>query len=428
MRWWPRVRSTSRRFGQVPTPLSVLTRNRDFRLLFVAELVIFGGDWFVMVPLLGLLGRLTGGGLVGSLALAADTGISALMLPYAGTVADRIDRKKILVAANLFAMAAVGLLFFVHSGRTAWLGPATIGAVALGKAFSGPAASAALANLVTLEELSAATAVSGSAWGTMAVIGASLGGVLSAALSPYTCFAITATGLCLAAGLCYAVRRPMQAPRDHTVQAPRALAALRESLGYLKTHPAVRALVTVKSAVGVGNGVLVVFPALALLLDAGNLGTGLLFAARGLGALVGPLLLRRLVLTRPNWLFGVLAISMSVYGLGYLAIAATPWLPLVLLLVVLAHTAGGGNWATSSAALQAAVPDALRGRVSSADLMVVTVVVSSSQIVVGLLVDHTAPRVLIAACGAATLIYALCWRLLTRRIVGGVPALQALSS
>ena len=65
---------------------SVLTRNRDFRRLFTAELVMFGGDWFVMVPLLGLLHRLTGGGLAGSLALAADTGMNALLLPYAGFV------------------------------------------------------------------------------------------------------------------------------------------------------------------------------------------------------------------------------------------------------------------------------------------------------------------------------------------------------
>lgn len=378
-----------------------------------------------MIPLLGLLGKLTGGGLMGSLALAADTGISALLLPYAGTVADRIDRKKILVSANLCAVGAVGLLFFVHSGRMAWLGPVAIGAVAMAKAFSGPAASAALPNLVRPEELSAATAISGSAWGTMAVIGASMGGVLATAFSPYTCFLITAVGLCLAAGLSYGVRSPMQAPRDHTVEPPRALAALRESWHYLKAQPRVRALATVKSGVGVGNGVLVVFPALALLLHAGNLGTGLLFAARGLGALVGPLLLRRLVIKRPGWLFAILAVSMSIYGVGYLAIATVPWLPLVLVVVVLAHMAGGGNWATSSAALQAAVPDALRGRVLAADLMVVTVVVSTSQIIVGLLVDHTAPRLLIAACGSATLVYALCWRLLTRRIAAGVPELAA---
>ena len=56
------------------SPLSVLVRNRDFRSLFVAELVVFGADWFVMVPLLVLLPQLTGSGVWGALVLAADTG------------------------------------------------------------------------------------------------------------------------------------------------------------------------------------------------------------------------------------------------------------------------------------------------------------------------------------------------------------------
>jgi MFS family permease len=408
----------------VPTPLSVLTRNRDFRLLFAAQLVIFGGDWFVMIPLLGLLGKLTGGGLVGSLALAADTGISALLLPYAGIVADRVDRKKILIVANLCAVAAVGLLFTVHSGQTAWLGPVGIGAIAVGKAFSGPASSAALPNLVAPEELTAATAVSGAAWGTMTVIGASLGGILAAAVSPYTCFVIAGLGLLASAALVYGVRAPMQAPREQGAEPPR----ISEALHYLRLHRNVRALVTVKSAVGVGNGVLVVYPALALLLHAGNLGTGLLFAARGLGALIGPLLLRRVVVRQPGWLLGVLAVSMSVYGLGYLVIATLPWLPLVLVVVVVAHAAGGGNWATSSAAIQLAVPDHLRGRVLSADLLIVTVVVSTSQVITGLFVDHAPPRLLVAVCGAATLVYALVWRLGTRHLVAGAAEAPALSS
>jgi MFS family permease len=412
----------------VPSPLSVLTRNRDFRWLFAAQLVIFGGDWFVMIPLLGLLGKLTGGGLVGSLALAADTGISALLLPYAGTLADRLDRKRILIAANLGAVAAVSLLFFVHSGQTAWLGPVGIGAIAVAKAFSGPASSAALPNLVRPDELSAANAVSGAAWGTMSVIGASLGGILAAAVSPYTCFVIAAIGLCLAAALVRGVRKPMQVDREPGGAPPRAIESLRESLRYLKTHRPVRALVTVKSAVGVGNGVLVVYPALAALLQVGSLGTGLLFAARGAGALIGPLLLRRLVVNHQGWLFGILAVSMSVYGVAYLVIATLPWLPLVLLVVVVAHAAGGGNWATSSAALQMAVPDALRGRVLSADLMLVTVVVSSSQVLVGLFVDHAPPRLLIALCGLGTLLYALVWRVATRRVTVGVPDLDTLSS
>ena len=161
------------------TAFSVLRRNRDFRRLFGAELVVFGADWFVMVPLLVLLNRLTGSGVLGGVALAADTGVQALLLPYGGVIADRIDRRRIMITANAAAFVAIGLLLLVRTPGTAWLGPVAVAAVAIAKAFYSPAATAALPNIVDPSDLSAANAVAGSAWGTMAVVGSSLGGVLA---------------------------------------------------------------------------------------------------------------------------------------------------------------------------------------------------------------------------------------------------------
>jgi MFS family permease len=395
----------------VPSTLSVLTRYPDFRRLFIAELMVFGGDWFVMIPLLVLLHDLTGGGLFGGLVLAADTGINALMLPFTGTVADRIDRKKIMMAANLAALATVLLLFGVRSAGTAWLAPLAVAAYAVAKAFYTPAASAALPNLVDSADLPQANAVAGAAWGTMAVVGASVGGVLSAVFSPYASFWFTAAALLLAAGLAWRLRRPLQTDRDGAATAG-TWTAIREGLRYIRRRQRVLALVTVKSAVGIGNGVLVIFPILAVAYGAGPLGTGLLFAVRGLGALVGPLLLRR-VLLRRAWLLPGLAISMVTYGLAYLGIAATHWFPLVLVLVVVAHIAGGGNWTMSNFALQAEVPDYLRGRVFATDIMIATLAISSSQLIVGALVDTVHFRVLIAGCAMTTLLYAIGWRVAT---------------
>ncbi len=403
------------------SPLTVLTRYRDFRLLFIAQLVMFGGDWFVMIPLLGLLQRLTGGGLYGGLTLAADTGLNALLLPVAGTVADRLDRRRIMVTANLAAICAVLALFAVRDPGLAFLGPVAVGAVAVAKAFYSPAAAAALPNVVPAADLSAAIAVGSSAWGTMTVVGASLGGVFASVFSPYTCFGLAAGGLCVAAGLAVAVRQPLQRDAEAHGSRPGTLAAIRESLRYIRGRPRVLSLITVKSAVGVGNGVLAVYPVLAVLVGAGGLGTGLLFAVRGLGALIGPLLLRAVVLRRPARLMPGLAASMAAYGLCYLGISAVHRLPgglvfpLILLLILVAHMAGGGNWAMSSAALQAEVPDGLRGRVLATDLMFATTAVTISQVLVGLLVDRVDPWLLVAGCGLATLLYSVGWRLVTLR-------------
>ncbi len=405
----------------MPSALSVLTHNRDFRRLFAAELVVFGADWFVMVPLLVLLPELTGSGVWGALVLAADTGITALLLPYTGTVADRFDRRKVMVAANLAALAAVLLLLAVRSSGTAWLALVAVGGVAVAKAFYSPAASAALPNVVDADDLAAANAVAGSAWGTMTVVGASLGGVMSSAFGPYACFWAAAAALAVAAVLAGLIRRPLQVPRDRAVPVLRTWAAVGEALRYIGRRPRVLALVTVKSAVGLGNGVLTVFPLLALLYGVGPLGAGLLFAVRGAGALVGPLVMRR-VLGHRSWLLPGLALSMTAYGVGYVAVSVTPWFPLVLVLVFVAHFAGGTNWVLSNYALQGEVPDRLRGRVFATDMMLATLAISLSQLGVAALVDSVDERVILAGCGLTTALYALGWRIATRRLPLTEPA------
>ncbi|MEO3771917.1 MFS transporter [Micromonospora sp. B9E7] len=395
--------------------LSVLTGNRSFRNLFLAELVVFGADWFVMVPLLVLLPHLTGSGVWGALVLAVDTGIVALLLPYTGTIADRFDRRKIMIAANVAALAGVLLLLGVRGAGTAWLALVAIGVVAVAKAFYSPAAQAALPNVLEPHELAAGNAVAGSAWGTMTVVGASLGGVLSTFAGPYACFWVAAVGLALAAGLATRIRRPLQAPRDANRPAQRTWAAVREALAYIGHRPRVLALVTVKSAVGLGNGVLTVFPLLAGVYGVGPLGAGLLFAVRGAGALVGPILMRR-VLTNRAWLLPGLALSMAFYGLSYLGTSVVRWFPLVLLLVFVAHFAGGSNWVISNFALQGEVPDHLRGRVFATDMMLATLAISVSQLAVALVVDVVDERVVLAGCGLITLVYAVGWRIATRRL------------
>jgi MFS family permease len=393
--------------------LSVLTRNRDFRYLFLAELVVFGADWFAVIPLVGLLHDLTGSALPFALALASDNTVNALLLPFAGAVADRLDRRRIMITANLVAVGSIALLFAVRSPTLAFIGPVAIGLAAASKAFYSPAASAALPNLVAKQDLSAANALAGSAWGTMLVVGASLGGLLNQVTNAYVCFGVTVVSLVVAASLAWRIQSKMQTERS----GDNRKRAIRESLSYIRHHPRVLSLVTVKSAVGVGNGVLAVFPILATEVFAkGNGATGLLFAARGLGALVGPFLLRRF-LTRPTRLLPGLALSMVAYGVAYIGVALSPWFGLVLVLVVVAHIAGGGNWMMSNYALQLEVPDELRGRVFATDMMIAMLAISASVLFAGVLEDHVDPRIPVAICGALTLVYGIGWRLATRRLM-----------
>src|SRR5436309_2650067 len=81
--------------------LSLLRRNRDFRALYLAQMISFGGDWFLLVALYGLVLRLTHSPLMASLILVAQLVPYFLFVPVAGVLADRLNRQAMMVVADL---------------------------------------------------------------------------------------------------------------------------------------------------------------------------------------------------------------------------------------------------------------------------------------------------------------------------------------
>ena len=401
--------------------LDLLRREKDFRRAYLAQLIALGGDWFAIIPLLVLLPQLTGTGIWGAMVLAVDTLVFALVGPYAGTVVDRLDRRRVIVIANTVAGLAALLLVLVRSEATAWIALVAIGVVAAAKAFAQPAAAAALPNLVDREDLATASVLSGASWGTMLAVGAALGGLVSATLGFTACFLIDAVLLLGAAVLTASTRRPFSDPTLPAREARPPLQDIGEAVGYARRDRRVLALITCKSGPAFGNGALSLFPLYgAAAFGLGPLGIGLMYSARGVGALAGPLLMRRWA-TDPARLYGVLAGSMAVFGVGYLALGFTPAFALVLVVLAVAHAGGGANWILSTYGLQATVPDALRGRVFSADYTLATLIIAGSQVVFGLLSDVVPARELLSASGAVVLLYAGLWWLATRRLRSPVP-------
>jgi MFS family permease len=399
--------------------LDLLKREKDFRRVFVSELVSLGGDWFALIPLLALLPKLTGSGLWGGLVLAADTAVFALLSPYAGTVVDRLDRRTIMVTADVVCAVLISLLLFVRSADTAWIALVALSGVAGAKAFYSPAVSAALPNLVDRADLPYATVLNGATWGTMLAVGAGLGGILASLIGAHWCFAIDAVSFLLSGWYTWRTTRPFGEDRRHL---PRAgvRADLRETLQYARTEPRVVGLIGCKAGPAIGNGAIALFPIFASQVwgygvDDVAFVTGLLFAARGVGALFGPILGRRVLARDDRYLWSVLGACMVVFALGYMTLAAVPWVWLALLVVVVAHLGGGGNWILSSYGLQTIVPDYVRGRVFSVDYMLSTLVIAVSQVATGALADHVDPRWVSFGLGSLVLLYAVGWLTATRR-------------
>lgn len=399
--------------------VDLLRREKDFRRVFVSELVSLGGDWFAVVPLLALLPRLTGSGMWGALVLAADTAVFAALSPYAGTIVDRLDRRTIMVAADVVCAVLISLLLFVRSADTAWIAIVALSGVAGAKAFYSPAAAAAIPNLVSEEDLPTASVLNGAAWGTMLAVGAGLGGIAASVIGAHWCFALDAVSFLLSGIYTWRTTKPFGEDRRHV---PRAgvRADLRETVEYARTEPRVVGLLACKVGPSLGNGAVAMYPLfVANVWGYGTenvaFATGMLFAARGLGALMGPILGRKVIERNDRYLWTVLGGWMMFFGFGYMAFAFTPWVWLGAIVIAFAHFGGGGNWILSTYGLQRIVPDRVRGRVFSVDYMLSTLVIATSQVVAGVTADRFDPRWVSFGLGSAVVLYAVGWLVATSR-------------
>lgn len=414
----------------------MLRRNREFRLLFLATMISMIGDWFSFVAVTELVQAATGRPGTAAYFYAALVLPVFLFAPLAGALIDRRDRRRILIAADLLRVPlalSLCLAAWWSSLPLAMLGMAGLG---IGAAFCDPAAHAATPNLVEPQELPVAQSLIGLLWGSMLVVGAGLGGLVSDLFGVYVAFVINALSFAVSALLVSRIRRPMQEPRSphsgsHLAVGGRGRRELRELLAYLRQEPVVRGLLLAKVGVSSANGLVGLLPALARATSSSSIATGLLFAMRGAGALIGPVLARRAMLGAPvdgaelarsgpnralRAIVLVCGISTLSYAGFYALLPVTPWLPLVMVLVVCAHLGGGAQWTVSTYGLQAVTPDRLRGRVLSLDYGLATLAIGISAVGAGLLADGLGVRAATWGLAALAACYGVGWLAWTRAL------------
>jgi MFS family permease len=388
--------------------LTLLRSNRDFSRLYVAQLASFAGDWFATVALLGLALELSGSSTVASLVLVLQTGGFAAATPLAGMLADRLDRRRLLVAADLARIPIALSFLLVRGPETLWVAFAGVALLAVAAAIFEPTSSAALPNLVDEDELPTANVLIGSAWGTMLAVGAALGGLVAVTLGRDAAFVVNALSFGVSAALIIGIRRPLQLPHEEGHARVGAIAGVRHALRFVSGHRRVLSLVLSKTSFGVGTGVVALLAVFGTdVYDAGDAGIGALFAARGLGALIGPFAARRAMGTDDRALIRGIAVSFVLVAGCYAVFPGMPTLLLAALFVFGAHCGGGAQWTLSTLGLQRATPDAIRGRVFSLDYGMVTMTIAVSTLLAGWLADGIGPRpavlvmvALIVAAGA----------------------------
>jgi MFS family permease len=396
--------------------LRLLRDNRDFRLLYAGTLISLGGDWFLTVALLDLVLQLTGSATLASLILLCQTLPIFLVTPFAGQLIDRADRRKVMIACDLVRAGACLLPLLARTPALLPFAYAGVIIISVGSAYFEPASQAALPNIVAPEELGPANVLMGSTWGTMLAVGAGIGGLVTMRFGGNVSFIVDAASFLLSALLLAMMRARFSEERKEEHEHPGLIESVRETLRYAKTHPRVLALLSAKGGYGMGAGVVAMLSVFGKeIFRAGAFGIGLLFAARGLGALFGPFLVRA-VARRDESQYRLIAASVLLFGLGYMGLGLSHTLAAGSFAIFLAHLGGGAQWQVSTYGLQRETPDWIRGRVFAADWGFVTLTMSISGVMTGMVSDRFGPTVATIAAASVCVAWALLWSAWTWRL------------
>jgi MFS family permease len=383
---------------RLPATLRAL-QYRNFQLFFGGQFISLIGTWMQNVAQAWLVYRLTGSSvLLGAIGFSSQFPVF-LLAPIGGIVADRSQRRRVVVATQTsalllaFTLAALTLTGAVRVWHIFVLS-ALLGAV---NAFDIPARQSFIVEMVGKQDLMNAIALNSSMFNASRVLGPAIAGILVASIGEGWCFFANAVSyIAVIIGLLL-----MQVPRRHIVAHQESpLANIVEGFRWVAQNRAVHSLLLLLAVVSLaGMPYLILMPIFAdSVLHGGARALGVLMGAAGIGALSGALILAsRTHLKGLNRWVGLSALSFGavLMAFGYSRIY---WLS-ALLLVSVGFFVMIEN-GSSNTLIQSMVPDHLRGRVMSVYSMMFMGMAPIGSLVAGAAADRVGAPMTVAAGGA----------------------------
>ena len=397
----------------------MLKTNADMRRVFLAQVISYLGDWFSFVAILGLIDDLSGSKFLISLVMVAFSLPSFLASPIAGSMVDRFDRRRILVFVSIMqAVAALGLLLVGKD--TIWLAFLSQSTVSALAAVVGPATESAIPNIARNdEELALANSLLGSTWGVMLAVGAAVGGVFASVFGRDAAFIANGVSFALSAILFSRIKTPMQQERNAQSQRQRIrpIADMREAITHSRQDPVLMALIFSKTTFAIGAGVVSQLAVLASdVFHGGDASRGLLIGIRGVGTGLGPLIAMRYTRGQLSKVLTICGFASLAFSGFYFIGAWMPTLWLTAIFVMLAHLGGGAQWTLSSYGLQLRSPDHIRGRILAGDFALVTLMLSVTSALAGLVSEFFGVRQAISGFAFAAAIASVIYIRATKRL------------
>ena len=408
----------------------LLGGNRNFRRLWSAQVVSEIGDWFYTLAIYNLLLQLTGRAGSVALALVLQVLPQTLIGPTAGVVNDRLRRKQVMIAADIGRMLIVLCMLLIRSKEMVWVVYPLLMAETLLVAFFEPARNSVIPNIVKREDVVVANTLASTTWSVNLMVGATLGGLVAAFLGRDAVFLLNALSFIVSAALIWGMHfaEPhAEGGRRFEARELVDFSPILAGIRYVRAHVRLRSTILLKC----GN--LIIGPGWVLFTVMGQnefavrwrgmspergafLGMSILLGARGLGAMLGPVLAaswaghwqRRL---EAAIFFGYLAAAA-----GYTLLGVSGHLWQACLCIALAHFGSSIVCVFSTTLLQMQSDDKFRGRVFAADLGLCMFTIATGAYLAGRFVDWGfAARHVASVAGMLMLIPAGLWGFSVRR-------------
>jgi MFS family permease len=398
--------------------LELLRRNRDFRQIWLGQVISQMGDWFNTIAIYTIVLNLTGSGRAVGLVLVARFLPSFIFGPLSGVIADRFSRRTIMIVSDILRAVVVLGFLFVRRPDQLWLVYLLTVLQLVFSTFFEPARTAVIPSIVTDRELLPANTISSATWSAMLTLGAAIGGVVTGWFGTDAAFVLDSLTYLASALLIASVRLPKRPPREKsrlTIGKALGLADTLEGVRYVLKRPRVFALLMVKPAWGLGGGILALLAVFGeKIFPVGGktaTGIGVLYAARGIGTAIGPFAARRFGGETKQRMQTAIGISFLVGGIFYIAFARATNFAFALLVLLIAHMGGSILWVFSTVMLQRTVEDNFRGRVFAAELALLTLTMAASNYAAGELLDRFqySPRTVTIVLGIIFLLPGLIW-------------------
>lgn len=376
-------------------------QNRNYRRFFVGQSLSLVGTWMQTVGQAWLVLQLTGSGIALGLTVAIQTLPVLLLAPYGGLLADRADKRRLLLATqSTLALLALtlGLLTLFHVVRL-WMVLVLATGLGITNSVDNPTRQAFVPEMVGTETVANAVSLNSVMNNAARAVGPAIGGVLIVTAGVASCFLINA-GSFLAVLVALAVMRP---ERLHPAQrSPRERGQISAGLRYVRHTPRLLTPLLMMGLIGaLSYEFQVVLPLLAKRTFHGNADAyGYLTAAFGAGAVIGGIVVAS---RRPRGL-RVLAAAAGAFGTTMLLAAAAPTLPLELVALACVGAASVTFMSRGNTTLQLTATPRMRGRVMALWAVAFSGTTPIGGPIVGWVAQEAGPRWGLALGGLAALV------------------------